>query len=115
MELADIKAAAVTKVATGGYRLDGEGWSLDIAATSKTDATAQAVAWKLGGERAAKVAEVEAALKASDLWAVRHVEDGASLTDARKTYRAALRALIGQAVASDDPASISLPAVPSFP
>lgn len=44
MDIADIQAAPVTKVATGAYRIEGDSWSIDVAATSKTDATAKAVA-----------------------------------------------------------------------
>lgn len=111
----DISTATVTKVADGLYRLATADASVEVAAKSKDDATAKATAWKIGEAKTAKVAEIDAALKASDLWAVRHAEDGISLTDARKKYRAQLRTLRGEAAVSDDPASISVPAAPPFP
>lgn len=115
VSVSDLKAATITKVSDGAYRIEGADWSVDLGATSKADALAKAIEWKLGELRTVKVDEIRAALAASDVWAVRHVEDGASLTEARRQYRATLRALIAEAASSDDPVALTVPPVPAFP
>lgn len=61
-----------------------------------------------------KKTEILLALSLSDLWVVRHVEDGVSLTNDRRVYREALRVLLGQIDISSDPSSLVLPEVPVF-
>lgn len=66
-------------------------------------------------ERQAKCADAKAALTASDLWVIRHVEDGYSLTPERRAYRDELRTIVDEAPAADKPQDITLPDVPPFP
>lgn len=116
MDVAAIRAASVVEVVPGeGYRVEGDGWSIDLAAADSDGATTAAVDWFLAGERAKKSAEIQAALSASDVWCARQVEDSVSLTDARKTYRSDLRTLLDSVASSDDPASITLPDEPAYP
>jgi hypothetical protein len=65
-------------------------------------------------DRDTKIAEIKAALIATDVWAIRAAEDGVPLEDARKGYREQLRALLAEARASDDPAAIEIPTAPEW-
>lgn len=69
----------------------------------------------LDRDRAEKCADAQAALTASDLWVIRHVEDGYSLTPERRAYRDELRTIVVEAEASSKPGEIVLPDVPPPP
>jgi hypothetical protein len=66
-----------------------------------------------GRDEAARA--IRARLAESDVWAIRHVEDGASLTPERIAYRKQLRTLLGSVASSDDPLSIKIPDPPPPP
>jgi hypothetical protein len=66
--------------------------------------------------RAELVARIRATLADTDSWCARQVEDGISLTAARKAYRAELRDLIDEVAAMDesDLQTFVIPAAPAW-
>lgn len=93
--------------------------ALDWQALTEPPTWDDVVAWTavlaLEEERAAKTAEILAALASSDLWVIRHAEDGYSLTPERRTHRDDLRALLAKVAKSKKPASLALPEQPPTP
>lgn len=116
------------------WSYDGDGSTLDPVYDSQGDLVSRGLEWHgsdpaptldtlqnalpnavLASDRVAKRDQILASIATTDLWCIRHVEDGISLTDARKTYRENLRTLLESVDSSTDPSSIAIPDPPAYP
>lgn len=98
-----------------GMSLDGLDWQAPTEPPTWDEVNAWVTELRAARARDTKRAELEAALARSDLWAIRHAEDGVSLTGARRNYRAALRGLLDKLSAGADPDALVLPDPPPYP